>query len=95
MPETPIGLLALPGKNGVWARSWPGRIVPYQALHPAFQDVTPALVENCHQRGQRVFVWTVNQVEEMRNLMELKVDGIFTDDPVLAQQVFSSVKDEG
>lgn len=95
MPETPIGLLALPGKSGGWARSWLGRTISYQALHPAFRDVTSALVESCHQRGQRVFVWTVNQVEEMRSLLDLKVDGIFTDDPVLAQQVFSSVKNEG
>jgi len=92
LPETPVGLLALPGNNGSWARSWPGRIVPYQALHPALSDVTATLVGNCHQRGKRVFVWTVNQVEDMRRLIEMNVDGIFTDDPVRARQVFYSVQ---
>jgi glycerophosphoryl diester phosphodiesterase len=87
LPETPVGLLALPGNSGAWARSWPGRIIPYQALHPALDDVTPDLVEKCHRLGKRVFVWTVNQVEDMRRLMEMKVDGIFTDDPVSARQV--------
>jgi len=90
LPEIPIGLLALPGKSGAWARSWPGRIVPYQALHPAVLDVTPELVEGCHQRGRQVFVWTVNQIEEMRSLLGMKVDGIFTDDPVLANKIFAS-----
>lgn len=92
LPETPVGLLALPGNNGTWARSWPGRIVPYQALHPALSDVTPTLVGKCHRRGKRVFVWTVNRVEDMRRLIEMKVDGIFTDDPVRARQVFYSVQ---
>ena len=90
LPETPVGLLALPGNGGAWARSWPGRIVPYQALHPALNDVTPDLVEKCHRSGKRVFVWTVNQVEDMRRLMEMEVDGIFTDDPVNARKVIYS-----
>lgn len=93
LPETPVGLLALPGKSGAWARSWPGRIVPYQALHPALNDVTPGLVGKCHRLGKRVFVWTVNQVEDMRRLMEMEVDGIFTDDPVNARTVIYSRQD--
>lgn len=92
LPKTPVGLLALPGNSGAWARSWPGRIVPYQALHPALNDVTPTLVEECHRLGRRVFVWTVNQVEDMRRLMEMKVDGIFTDDPVRARKAIYSVQ---
>jgi len=92
LPETPIGLLALPGNSGAWARSWPGRIVPYQALHPALEDVTPGLVEKCHRLGKQVFVWTVNQVEDMRRLVAMRVDGIFTDDPISAREVFYSTQ---
>lgn len=89
LPETPIGLLALPGRAGVWARSFLGRLLGYQSLHPAACDVNLALVESAHRRGQKVFVWTVNQAEQMRQLFDMGVDGIFTDDPILAQQVLA------
>ena len=46
LPEAPIGLLALPGKQGAWARSWLGRILAYQSLHPEVNDVNPGLVKN-------------------------------------------------
>ena len=87
-PEVPLGLLAEPKLAGALARGWPGRwMVPYQCLHPAIRDVTPRLVENAHRRKQCVNVWTVNQARDMQRLFALGVDGIFTDDPVLALQV--------
>lgn len=88
VPEAPVGLLALPGKSGAWARGFPGRLIGYHALHPEHNDVTPTLVKNAHRRGHRVFTYTVNREEDMRRLLGMEVDGIFTDDPVLAQQVF-------
>jgi glycerophosphoryl diester phosphodiesterase len=88
LPEVPIGLLALPGRRGWWARSWLGRmLVPYEALHPNIQDVNTRLVKSTHQRGHRINVYTVNQPEDMQRLFNLGVDGIFTDDPRLARQV--------
>lgn len=91
LPEAPIGLLALPGKQGAWARSWLGRILVYQSLHPEVNDVNPGLIKNTHRRGCQLFVYTVNQEEDMRRLFNLQVDGIFTDDPVLAQHVLKVV----
>lgn len=90
LPECPIGLLALPGKAGAWARSGIGRLVGYQALHPEASDVTPQLVELIHRRMQRIHVWTVNQEGQMRQLFGYGVDGIFTDDPPLAIQVLAA-----
>jgi len=88
--EVPLGLLALPGRRGWWARSWLGRIVvPYDALHPELSDATARLVATVHQRGHRVNVWTVNQPDDIRRLLALGIDGMFTDDPRLARQVFS------
>lgn len=87
LPDVPIGLLALPGKSGGWARTWPGRLLSYQALHPDQSDVTPELVEKAHRRGKAVFVYTVNKTTDMRRLFDAGVDGIFTDDPVQARQV--------
>ena len=90
LPEVPTGLLAIAGSSGNWARSWPGRLIHYKSLHPEQRDVTPDLVKQAHQKGHPVFVYTVNRADEMKTLFEMGVDGIFTDDPVLAQQVRKS-----
>jgi glycerophosphoryl diester phosphodiesterase len=91
LPDIPLGLLAESGWRGWRSRSWLGRFLPYQSLNPEAKDVTPDLVNNAHQRGKRVFVYTVNTETEMRRLFELGVDGIFTDDPVLARNVRQTV----
>ena len=43
--------------------------------------ITPASVDAAHRRGVEVHVWTVNEVDEMRELLALGVDGIITDYP--------------
>ena len=90
LPEVPIGLLALGGSKGSLARSFLGRLLAYQSLHPWVGDVTPELVKSTHKHGCKMLVWTVNQVEDMRQLFQMGVDGIFTDDPVLARQVLQN-----
>ena len=91
LPEVPIGLLALSGRKGAWARSWPGRLISYYSLHPEMGDTTPKLIQRSHQRGHKLFVYTVNEEDEMRRLFQIGVDGIITDDPVLAQRVRQSL----
>jgi glycerophosphoryl diester phosphodiesterase len=86
IPEAPIGLLAFPGIKGWLARSWLGRLLKYHSLHPEVGDVTAALVNRVQRRGCRIFVYTVNQQDEMQRLFALGVDGIFTDDPLLAHK---------
>lgn len=51
--------------------------------------VTNQVVNYAHQYGKLVFAWTVNSVSEVRSLCNLHVDGIITDDPVMAQEVIS------
>jgi glycerophosphoryl diester phosphodiesterase len=41
--------------------------------------LTPALVRAVHRAGKRVQIWTVDDSETMERLIELGVDGIFTD----------------
>lgn len=43
--------------------------------------VTPELVADAHRRGLKVFIFTVNEPDEMVRLSALGVDGIFTDYP--------------
>lgn len=44
---------------------------------------TPGLIEWIHERGQKVWVWTVNHVEEMKNLALMGVDGLISNNPSL------------
>jgi glycerophosphoryl diester phosphodiesterase len=92
LPKTPIGLLALPGIKGKWARSWLGKLLSYQSLNPAIEDVTSELVKMEHRIGKKVFAYTANREKEIHRLFDLLVDGIFTDDPVLAREVLNNTK---
>ena len=44
-------------------------------------------IERLHNAGKRVFVWTVNEEETMKDLVGLNVDAILTNDPVLCKSV--------
>jgi glycerophosphoryl diester phosphodiesterase len=86
-PDILAGLLALPGYKGVWARTWLNRFIPHHALHPEVSDTTLNLIQKQHKAGKRVNVWTVNSEEKIRQLLKWGIDGIITDDPVVANKV--------
>lgn len=48
---------------------------------PYHHEVDRAAIELAHDLGLQVNVWTVNEVERMRELIALGVDGIITDYP--------------
>jgi glycerophosphoryl diester phosphodiesterase len=87
LPEIPIGLLALPGFAGALFRSARGRWIPHQAVHPSLQDTTHRLIKRQHRAGLRVHVYTVNHPQDIAKLKNWDVDGIFTDDPLLARRI--------
>ena len=49
--------------------------------------VTPAFIEKAHSRGLQVHVWTVDDPNEMIELLELGVDGLMTDEPSILKNV--------
>lgn len=51
--------------------------------------VNKRFIEQAHTRGIAVHVWTINEREEIEWLIELGVDGIFTDEPALMREVLS------
>ncbi len=87
LPEVPRGLLALPGMIGIWARSFGFMFGDYQALHPHISNASREQVQRAHRLNRRVHVWTANTPEEINQLKEWGVDGIFTDDPQTAVRV--------
>ncbi len=59
----------------------------FYAIHPYHTAVDKKLVEFTHERGLKINVWTVNEEEIMKRLIDLGVDGIFTDDIVLLNKL--------
>jgi len=51
--------------------------------------VTSRFVRDMQERGLRVQVWTINDAQQMRELIEQDVDGIITDYPGRLQSVVS------
>jgi glycerophosphoryl diester phosphodiesterase len=91
LPSIPIGFLAKRGAAGAISRSWVGNaLIPYQAIHLEKNDVSPALITKVHQSGKQVHAFTVNSADEMAKLLSLNVDGIITDDPIIAHQVIGA-----
>ncbi len=50
-------------------------------IHEGRRIVTPRLIRAAHQRNLAVHVWTINEPEEMKRLIDWGVDGIVTDYP--------------
>ncbi len=81
LPDTPIGLLTLKGASGFLGRALFTRWLSPQAIHPHKDDVSEGFMLDQRRAGRRVNVWTVNELEEMKHLVDLGVDGIITDYP--------------
>ena len=89
LPEVPRGLLAMNGLLGVWARSFGFTFGKYEALHPNLKDINQQEVNRVHRLKRLVYVYTVNEEDDIRRLFSWGVDGIFTDDPQLAVKIRS------
>ncbi len=51
------------------------------SVHPTIEFISQDFVDDAHKRGLKVYVYTVNHPEELAWMVELGVDGIFTDYP--------------
>jgi glycerophosphoryl diester phosphodiesterase len=92
LPDVALALLTLHGIKGALLRSWFGEIIaPHQAIHPDFRDVTPGFVKWIRNTGRRLNAYTVNTPDDMVWLINLGIDGIITDDPLMAKRVVRSM----
>ena len=67
-------------------------LMDVNAIHPYWLMVSKRLVEGAHRDHLRVNVWTVNNTNIMRRLIEIGVDGILTNYPERLNWVLSSFK---
>jgi len=51
------------------------------SVHPSIEFIDEAYVADAHQRGLKVFVYTVNHLDDMKKMIALNVDGMFTNYP--------------
>ncbi len=61
-------------------------------FHGKTRIVSRRFVDIAHSKGIAVHVWTINDLKEMKYLIDLKVDGIFTDFPRLLADEISNRK---
>lgn len=77
-PEIPCGLLYGP-LNPATLLLKP--FTPHEAVHPYKDLVTERGVQRAHNRGLRVFTWTLDDPEVARKFAAWGVDGIITNEP--------------
>ena len=78
-PEVRIAVLVSPRfPQGAIERA---RALGAEALNPERSLATRELVESAHGEGLAVYVYTVDDGEEMGQLLDLGVDGLFTNHP--------------
>ena len=57
---------------------------------PYFKDINVELVTESHNLGLPVCTWTVNEVEDIENMIDMGIDGIITDYIDRAKKIFKS-----
>ena len=50
-------------------------------------SLSQSLIDDVHNEGKDIYVWTINDPLDMSNMMSRGVDGIITDEPALARTV--------
>ena len=56
--------------------------------------VTPDFIADSHAVNLAVQVWTINSCEEMLRMIDLGVDGIMTDQPILLEEILNTPPEE-
>lgn len=60
------------------------------SFHPYYRQVTAELVDSMHELSVQVYPYTVNKAKRMGELLDLGVDGFFTDEPKVLQKVIAA-----
>lgn len=55
--------------------------------------ISANMVRNIHKNGKAVYAWTVNEKEEIKNLLLMDVDSIITDNPYDTKEIIFNAND--
>lgn len=87
LPNVELAMLTLPGFGGAYYRSGFFQKKAINLIHPYLKDVNEKFVNKQHNLGRKVNVWTVNEAADMQRMIEIGVDGLITDDPIMALSI--------
>ncbi|HYA14898.1 MAG TPA: glycerophosphodiester phosphodiesterase family protein [Syntrophales bacterium] len=79
-PHIKIGVI-IGGRHRLY-KQFVYRFAAY-SVHPRIDLINVRFVRSAHQRGLKVFVYTINEPDDIVRLEAMGVDGIFTDFPEL------------
>ena len=77
----PVRLGLITDKTADPAKEMDALGFPVDIYSPSYELVTPELISWCHFRQIAVIPWTINDVSEMKKLVDMGVDGIISDYP--------------
>jgi glycerophosphoryl diester phosphodiesterase len=90
---TPVEVAVFRFVPSAWLADWltRRRVAALQIPHRRgrWMIASPGLVRRAHATGKHVHVWTVDDPEEMRELLDRGVDGLFTDRTDLLKDVLT------
>ncbi len=69
----------------------PGDAFQVPVRQGAIKVITSGFIRTFHRLGIPIHVWTINERAEMSRLLQMGVDGIFTDDPRLLLDVVREI----
>jgi glycerophosphoryl diester phosphodiesterase len=89
-PHIRVGLLYAPDLPLFLRRAWLAPLFPHEARHPEHTMVDARTMRRARRRGYRVNVWTVDDPDEMRRLIDLGVNGIITNTPDVLRKILDT-----
>ena len=66
-----------------------GKVNNIYSLHPHFSIIDENLFNKGKELGYDFFVWTVDKKEDIIRMIQMNIDGIITDYPLLAKKIIS------
>jgi len=88
-PRIPVGFLTGNKKESFEDNIAKIGFLP-EIYSPHFSIVAKTLIEKCYKKGVKIVPWTVNNQDEMIDLIRQGVDGIITDFPDLLKNTLES-----
>jgi glycerophosphoryl diester phosphodiesterase len=88
---SPAGSATLRLLPGRWARSLllrNGVVAQVPVRNHGIEVPTPAFIDRAHELGKHVHVWTIDEADEIARLLDLGVDGLFTDRIDILREVY-------
>jgi glycerophosphoryl diester phosphodiesterase len=86
----PTALLTLGGIIGKLEISPFFRWLSPEFIHPEYQLINEKFIQREHAHQRKVNVWKVNEEVDLQRFVRADVDGIITDDPILALNILNS-----